>query len=226
MIIEDDPVLSQDMQTAVTAFATADVSLSGRAGLTMAGTGVYDVIVLDIMLPELNGFEVLKALRADGIDTPVLILTARGTIADKMRGFNSGADDYLTKPFHREELQMRLKALLRRGGRLAEDAVLTAGPLQVWPERRQAEAAGQPVTLTGKAFDLLVYLMQNQNIIITKAQIFDRLWGLDSDTALTVVEVYMSNMRKQLKPSGADRLIKTIRNVGYILQPEGQDETK
>lgn len=220
LVIEDDPVLSSSIAQSLGDFGDVTTSLSGSEGALLAQQGVYDAIVLDIMLPEISGFDLLRDLRQRGNHTPVLILTARDGIADKMHGFENGADDYLTKPFHREELIMRIQALLRRtGGFFTQDA-LTAGPLRVDTETRSVTANDVPVVLNGKEYDLLVYLLQNQGTIITKAQIFDRLWGFDSETALTVVEVYMSNLRKKLRPSGTADLIKTIRNVGYILQTE------
>ncbi len=126
-----------------------------------------------------------------------MILTAKDALADKLRGFTLGGDDYLTKPFHREELIMRLKALLKRTGKLATDNVLHCGPLSVDVANHSASVNDTPVTLNGKEYDLLVYLLQNVDTIITKDQIFDRLWGFDSDTAISVVEVYMSNLRKK-----------------------------
>lgn len=157
-------------------------------------------------------------MRAQHVDTPVLILTAKDGIDDKLRGFNVGADDYLTKPFHREELLARIKALLKRSGHFYQENILTIGNLQINLQNRSVTVAEHDVQLNGKEFDLLVYLVENKNTIITKEQIFDRLWGFESDTSITVVEVYMSNLRKKLKPDGADQLIKTLRNVGYMLE--------
>lgn len=157
-------------------------------------------------------------MRAQHVDTPVLILTAKDGIDDKLRGFNVGADDYLTKPFHREELLARIKALLKRSGHFYQENILTIGNLQINLQSRSVTVAEHDVQLNGKEFDLLVYLVENKNTIITKEQIFDRLWEFESDTSITVVEVYMSNLRKKLKPDGADQLIKTLRNVGYMLE--------
>ena len=130
---------------------------------------------------------------------PVLILTAKDTLDDKVHGFELGADDYLTKPFHREELLMRVKALLKRSGRLGDDNTLTVGPFTVNLSNRVVNVEGKELALNGKEFDLLVYFVQNPDTIITKDQIFDRLWGFESETAISVVEVYMSNLRKKLK---------------------------
>lgn len=224
LVIEDDPDLNESIVDFIRDFAEPEAALTGADGLYQAEEGVFDAIILDIMLPEMNGFDLLKQLRAKQVKTPVLILTAKDAPADKLRGFELGGDDYLTKPFHREELIMRLKALLKRTGHFFDDDGLTAGPYEVYLNRHEVLINGQPVSLNGKEFDLLVYLLQNQKTIITKDQIFDRLWGFDSETAVSVVEVYMSNLRKKLKPLKVDGWIKTIRNVGYIFQePEGRE---
>ncbi|MHA3067017.1 response regulator transcription factor [Lacticaseibacillus saniviri] len=220
LIIEDDPNLQQSIQDFLEPFADVEAATDGFTGQFMAEQDIYDLIILDIMLPEINGFDLLTHLRHHKIDTPVLILTAKAELSDKLHGFELGGDDYLTKPFHREELIMRVKALLKRTGSFFSDQELVAGPIHLDLAAHQVHIAEEPVTLNGKEFDLLMYLMQNQGTIITKNQIFDRLWGFDSDTALTVVEVYMSNLRRKLKATAADGLIKTIRNVGYILTEE------
>lgn len=221
LVVEDDPNLNQSICDFVRDFADVESALTGSDGEFMAEQDIYDAIVLDIMLPEMNGFDLLKAIRAKAVQTPVLILTAKDALADKLRGFTLGGDDYLTKPFHREELIMRLKALLKRTGKLAADNVLRCGFLAVDVANHSANVNDTPVTLNGKEYDLLVYLLQNVDTIITKDQIFDRLWGFDSDTAISVVEVYMSNLRKKLRHTEAEAMIKTIRSVGYILQSEG-----
>ncbi|MSE22224.1 response regulator, partial [Lactobacillus parabuchneri] len=155
---------------------------------------------------------------------PVLILTAKDTLDDKVHGFELGADDYLTKPFHREELLMRVKALLKRSGRLGDDNTLTVGPFTVNLSNRVVNVEGKELALNGKEFDLLVYFVQNPDTIITKDQIFDRLWGFESETAISVVEVYMSNLRKKLKQATSLQPIKTLRNVGYMFETEALDE--
>ncbi|MFD1483926.1 response regulator transcription factor [Lacticaseibacillus baoqingensis] len=224
LVIEDDPNLNQSIVGFVSDFADADAALTGTDGAFMAEQAIYDAIVLDIMLPELNGFDLLKTLRAKQVQTPVLILTAKDALADKLRGFTLGGDDYLTKPFHREELVMRLKALLKRTGKLALDNVLQCPPITLDLANHTVSVNDSAVILNGKEYDLLVYLLQNADTIITKDQIFDRLWGFDSDTAISVVEVYMSNLRKKLRQTPAENMIKTIRSVGYILQSEAINE--
>ncbi len=170
------------------------------------------------MLPLMSGEQVLTALRKKNIYTPVLILTAKDGLEDKVNGFKNGGDDYLTKPFHREELLLRVQALARRSLGMNGKNELVVGDLCLDMDNRQASFNGLELVLQGKEFDLLHYLMQNKGRIITKDQLFDRIWGFQSDTTLTVVEVYMSNLRKNLKPFGIDRWIKTLRNVGYLFE--------
>lgn len=190
----------------------------GAEALYEGERGIYDLIVLDLMLPTMPGEQVLTALRNKSIYTPVLILTAKDGLEDKVNGFKNGGDDYLTKPFHREELLLRVQALARRSLGMNGKNELVIGPLCLELDNRQASFKGNEITLQGKEFDLLHYLMQNQGRIITKDQLFDRIWGFQSDTTLTVVEVYMSNLRKNLKPWEIDRWIKTLRNVGYLFE--------
>ena len=189
----------------------------GEEGLYEAESGVYDLILLDLMLPEKNGFQVLKELREKGITTPVLIMTAKESLDDKGHGFELGADDYLTKPFYLEELKMRIQALLKRSGKFNENT-LTYGNIVVNLSTNTVKVEDTPVELLGKEFDLLVYFLQNQNVILPKTQIFDRLWGFDSDTTISVVEVYVSKVRKKLKGTTFAENLQTLRSVGYILK--------
>ena len=145
------------------------------------------------------------------------MLTAKGEIADKMQGFDLGADEYITKPFYKEELLARLKTLLRHTGVLGQDGALEVGNVQIYVDQHKVLVDDTEVSLQGREFGLLVYLVQHVGQIVTKDQIFDRLWGFDSDTSLTVVEVYMSNLRKNLRQAEAQVNIKTLRNVGYTL---------
>ena len=167
----------------------------GEEGLYEAESGVYDLILLDLMLPEKGGFQVLKELREQGITTPVLIMTAKESLDDKGHGFELGADDYLTKPFYLEELKMRIQALLKRSGKF-NDNTLSYHELTADTSTNTTTVNGEKVELLGKEFDLLVYFLQNQNVILPKSQIFDRIWGFDSDTTISVVEVYVSKIRK------------------------------
>ncbi len=147
-----------------------------------------------------------------------MILTAKDSLEDKIEGFERGADDYLTKPFYREELIMRVKALLKRSLDLFDENVLKYKDISCDLKSNEVLYKEQVLPIQGKEFELLVYFLQNKGIILTKEQIFDRIWGFDSDTTITVIEVYMSNLRKHLRSTGLDKEIKTLRNVGYILQ--------
>ncbi len=220
LIIEDDKVLSDSIKDVLSELGEIIQIYDGEEALYEAEQGVYDLIILDIMLPSLNGYEILSELRKKGIKTPVLILTAKDGIDDKVQGFQEGADDYLTKPFYREELLLRTKALLKRSLGLFDENVLRVGDLECHLLNRTTKVGEEEIILQGKEFELLTYLMQNKNMILTKEQIFNRIWGFDSDTTLTVVEVYMSNLRKHLKSYGVEKWIKTIRNVGYMMEDQ------
>ncbi|CAI2609485.1 MAG: response regulator transcription factor [Apilactobacillus sp.] len=221
LIVEDDENLAASVAQFLAPIGNTTVVHDGFEGQMMGQDNIYDIAILDLMLPEVNGYDILKQWRVDdGIDMPVLILTAKDTMADKVHGFELGADDYLTKPFHREELILRVKALLKRAGRLGNNNQLTVAGFSIDLGRHYVEYQGQELQLNGKEYDLLVYFVQNPATIITKDQIFDRLWGFDSETALSVVEVYMSNLRKKIKQISGTNPIKTLRNVGYMLEGE------
>ncbi|HEQ4266159.1 TPA: response regulator transcription factor, partial [Streptococcus pyogenes] len=217
LLVEDDLSLSNSIFDFLDDFADVMQVFDGDEGLYEAESGIYDLILLDLMLPEKNGFQVLKELREKDIKIPVLIMTAKEGLDDKGHGFELGADDYLTKPFYLEELKMRIQALLKRTGKFA-DKNISFGNLVVDLARKEVKVEGKVVELLGKEFDLLVYLLQNQNVILPKTQIFDRLWGFDSDTTISVVEVYISKIRKKLKGTRFVNRLQTLRSVGYILK--------
>ncbi|MDA9470361.1 response regulator transcription factor [Enterococcus sp. 5H] len=222
LLVEDDEILSDSILEILSEIGEVVQVYDGEEALYEGEREIYDVIVLDLMLPLMNGEQVLMALRKKNIFTPVLILTAKDALEDKVNGFKNGGDDYLTKPFHREELILRVQALVRRSLGMKGKNELVVNDLCVDLDNHQVRFKENEINLQGKKFDLLLYLMQNQGRIITKDQLFDRIWGFQSDTTLTVVEVYMSNLRKNLKPFGVDRWIKTLRNVGYLFEiPEG-----
>lgn len=218
LVVEDEVTLAENIKEIVSELGEVTLVYDGAEGLFEAESGVYDLILLDLMLPEKNGNEVLAELRQQNIQTPVLILTAKDSLADKVAGFQKGADDYLTKPFYREELILRVKALLKRSLGLYSENQVQFGELTCDLAANEVKFADEILPIQGKEFELLVYFIQNKGVILTKEQIFDRIWGFDSETTITVVEVYMSNLRKHLKPTGLDKAFKTLRNVGYILQ--------
>ena len=216
LVIEDDKILSQTVEQCIGKKYDFDHAYDGEEGVLYARQGIYDVIILDIMMPYMNGYEVLSALRNERIFTPVLILTAKDSINDKIKGFRVGADDYLVKPFNREELIARVEALIRRtNGNYSQNTLEYKG-LVLNLNSRKVSANGKEIMLQGKQFDVLEYLINSKNTIITKDQIFDKIWGFNSDTTANVIEVYTSGLRKELKKIGYDKYLKTIRGVGYI----------
>ncbi|MCV3296278.1 response regulator transcription factor [Oenococcus kitaharae] len=224
LLIEDDKTLNDDIAAMLSEIATVKQVFNGADGEYEAVEAPYDLIVCDLMLPEMNGLDIIKEMRDSHIETPVLILTAKDSVDDKVKGFEVGADDYLTKPFHREELLVRVQALLRRAGIDTEEKEIKIGDLAIHLANRTVTVGKQNVQLVGKEYDILVYLAKNKNIIITKDQIFDRVWGLDSETTTSVVNIYLNNLRRKLESVGKNDLIKTLRNVGFILEYDEQSK--
>lgn len=190
----------------------------GEEGLDEALTGVYDLIILDVMLPHLNGFEILKEIREYKIESKVIMLTAKTTIDDKLTGFNYGADDYLTKPFHMEELMARVNVLLKRNN--ATSAKLSFGNVELNMKELKITNSntGSNIDMIGKEFQLFSMLLENKNMILSKEKIFNKIWGIDSESELNCVEAYVSFIRKKLKAIDANINIKSIRNMGYKLE--------
>lgn len=220
LIVEDDRLLSNAIARSLRDAYAVDQAFDGEEGLFYAAQDVYDLVVLDVMLPARDGFSVLEALRARGVRTPVLMLTAKGTTADKLRGLRSGADDYLTKPFDRDELLARIEAILRRATGRADVTTIAFKGLVLHTQTKRAAIDGQPLALKGKQYDVLEYLVSHEGSLISKDRLFDKIWGFLSDTSSNMVEVYVSALRKALAPSGYDRYIKTIRGAGYLFAEE------
>lgn len=216
LIIEDDKILAKTVEQCIKDKYEIDHAYDGEEGILYAKQNIYDAIILDIMMPIMNGYEVLNKLRNDKIYTPVLILTAKDTINDKIKGFRSGADDYLVKPFNRDELIVRLDALIRRATGNYSENVVEFKDLVLNLNSRKVTKNNIEIVLQGKQFDMLEYLITSKNTIITKEQIFDKIWGFNSETTANVIEVYASGLRKELKKIGYDKYLKTIRGVGYI----------
>lgn len=217
LIVEDDRILSDTIKQCIEKNYSVEQAYDGYEGYMYAKGNIYDIIILDIMMPEMNGYEVLSKLRSQGIFTPVLLLTAKDSVSDKVKGLNMGADDYLVKPFEREELLARLEAIIRRNNGFFISDTLHFKDLTLNLKNRKVYINEKEVGLQGKQFDFLEYLINSKNTIITKEQIFDKIWGFDSDTSTNVIEVYASGLRKELKKYGYDKYIKTLRGVGYIL---------
>lgn len=216
LIVEDDKILSDTIKQCIEKEFEIEQAYDGQEGLLYAEQDIYDVIILDLMMPIMNGYEVLVELRNKKIITPVLILTAKDGLNDKIKGFKSGADDYLVKPFEKEELIVRLEAMVRRNNRTYLKNEIEFKEMKLDLKTRKAYIKEDEISLQGKQFDMLEYLINYKNTIITKEQIFDKIWGFNSETT-NVVEVYASGIRKELKKFDYDKYFKTIRGVGYML---------
>jgi len=217
LIVEDDRILSDTIKQCICKKFDTAQAYDGYEGYSMAKENIYDAIILDLMLPEMSGYDLLIKLRENKVFTPVLILTAKDTIEKKVKGFKYGADDYLVKPFETEELIARIEAILRRANGIYNEDTLNFQGLELNLKNRKAYIENEEIPLLGKQFDILEYLINSKDTIITKEQIFDKIWGFDSFTTTNVVEVYMSEIRKTLKKYKYDKYIKTIRGVGYML---------
>jgi DNA-binding response OmpR family regulator len=183
----------------------------------MALEGSHDVVVLDVLLPEIDGIELCQTLRRNRIDTPVLLLTALDSVQDRVRGLDAGADDYLPKPFAFQELLARIRALGRRRVQARESLSLQVSDLTLDLQRRRAERDGQTIELSPKEFSLLEYLMRNEGRVVTRSQILDHLWGYDYATDSNLVDVYVSYLRNKVDRRHLSKLIRTVRGVGYAL---------
>jgi DNA-binding response OmpR family regulator len=195
------------------------VAADGDEAVTLATTNEYDAIVLDILLPRKNGMAVCRELRADHVVTPILMLTARDTVADKVDGLNAGADDYLTKPFAFDELIARLNALARRQA-LARAPVLQLDDLTLDPINREVRRAGRLIELTNREYALLAVLMRRPGRIVTRSQIVEQIWDLEVDTESNVINVYIAQLRRKIDQGRERPLIRTIRGVGYTIRAD------
>ena len=195
---------------------SVDVAFDGEEGLDFALSGIYDLIVLDVMMPKLDGLSVLKILRQEKMDTPVLMLSAKSEISDKIDGLNLGADDYLTKPFHTDELLARIKALLRRKENFTGDT-LSFGDISLSRDSFELICGEKKIALGKKEFNILEMLILNNGKSIDKEKFIEKIWGYDTDAEYNTIEVYVSFIRKKLNAVGAKTEIKSIRGVGYML---------
>ena len=221
LVIEDEVRLAATLQDLLELNGyTADVRHDGESGLDDALTGIYDVILLDVMLPRLDGFTVLRRLREAGDATPVLMLTARSETADKVEGLDRGADYYLTKPFDPRELLACVRALTRRQPELRNNDLLEFGGVRLDRSSFTLSCAGRSVRLSRKEFDICEQLMLNRNMVLTKESLLVKIWGYESDAEDNNVEVYISFLRKKLAHIHAPIRIRTIRMVGYCLEED------
>lgn len=220
LLVEDEQGLReatarQLMREGIQVDACADGE-SARDCLRVSA-GRYDALVLDRRLPDMDGLALLASLRAQGDNTPILMLTALGTVHDRVAGLDAGADDYLVKPFSYDELMARLRALMRRGAGQASN-LITIGDLSIDLRTRSVVRAGRPIALSGREYDILLTLARNKNAVLTRAQIEDNVWHSDAQIESNIVDVYIRALRKKLLDDGA--LIRTVRGVGYALREE------
>lgn len=217
LLVEDDPVAAELLAKGLreNAFAV-DVAPDGPAALAHALVYEYDLIVLDVMLPGLDGLEVCRRLRKRGAAVPVLMLTARGGVEERVAGLDAGADDYLPKPFHFTELLARVRALLRRGPALGP-SVQRVADLTIDTRTRSVERNGQPIELTTKEYMLLAYLTRRKGQVVTRDEISEHVWDENFDPASNVIDVYVQRLRRKVDDGHAQRLIHTRRGAGYVL---------
>lgn len=219
LLVEDEIQLSEALkQILIKNKYSVDAVFNGEDGLNYGLTDVYDVIILDIMLPKVNGLQVLKTLRQKGISTPVILLTAKGTVEDRILGLDSGADDYLPKPFSPDELLARLRSVTRRNGDFVNENILEFGDIKLNLSTYEMEAYNNSITLTLKEFEILRFFMQRPKIVVSKDDLIIKLWGFDSEIEHNNIEVYISFLRKKLSYVESNVKITTIRRVGYRLE--------
>ena len=220
LIVEDEEMLNNIIAKRLKVESMiVDQCYNGEDGLDYITTSSYDVIIMDIMMPKLDGLAVVRQMRADGNKTPVLFLTAKDSLQDKVDGLNLGADDYLVKPFEFDELIARVYALARRSRNQAVEDILV-GPLRINGKSRSVWLHGAPVTLTAKEFDLLFYLASNPNIVLSRQQILDHVWEYDYESYSNLIDVYIKDLRKKIDVDESFKMIQTVRGVGYVFRTE------
>ena len=218
LLVEDDRKVASFIRKGMEEEGYAvDVAADGESGLQMGLDRLHDLIILDVMLPEKPGFQVVRELRQAKVATPVLMLTSRDTIEDKVQGLDAGADDYLTKPFAFAELLARVRALLRRGSD-ARAPKLQVADLILDPATRSVTRGGQPITLTNREFALLEYLMRNTGRVLSRTMIADHVWDYNFDSGTNVIDVYVNYLRKKVDADRELKLLHTVRGAGYVLK--------
>jgi two-component system OmpR family response regulator len=223
LVVDDEPVLAEMLSMALRYEGwDVDTAGDGRTAVTKARETRPDVVVLDVMLPDMTGLEVLRKLRAQVPGLPVLLLTAKDSVEDRIAGLTAGGDDYVTKPFSIEEVVLRLRSLLRRTGVSTGDsgAQIVVGDLVLDEDSYEVTRAGAPIMLTATEFELLRFFMRNPRRVVSKTQILDRVWSYDFGGRSNIVELYVSYLRKKID-SGREPMIHTLRGAGYVLKPAG-----
>ena len=221
LVVDDEAVLAEMVSMALR-YEGWNIATAGDGSSAIASARAQrpDVVVLDVMLPDMSGLEVLHKLREDNPQLPVLLLTAKDAVEDRIAGLTAGGDDYVTKPFSIEEVVLRLRALLRRTGVTTVDsgAQLVVGDLVLDEDSHEVTRAGEPISLTSTEFELLRFMMRNAKRVLSKAQILDRVWSYDFGGRSNIVELYISYLRKKID-NGRDPMIHTLRGAGYVLKP-------
>ncbi|MBP3808729.1 MAG: response regulator transcription factor [Eubacterium sp.] len=219
LIVEDEVSLAELVsERLIKERYTVDVSHDGEDGLYNALTGIYDLILLDIMLPKKDGIEILRELRAEGVTSKVIMLTAKGELEDKLIGFGEGANDYVPKPFHIDELVARINAQLRVASVKKEELIYGNTLLDYKTPAVCNKDTGESIKINNKEFQLLEYFMMNHSQVLSKEMIYDRVWGMENDSLSNNLEAYMSFVRKKLKMIDSNVTIKSVRNMGYRME--------
>ena len=228
LVVEDDPAISGFVVRGLREERyVVDLAEDGVTGGRMAAESDYDAIVLDIMLPGLDGFGLCRQLRRDTNDTPVLMLTARDAVSDRVHGLDAGADDYLVKPFAFDELLARIRALTRRGRSGQLDASLSYGPITMRTDTHRVEVAGHSLELSATEYRLLEHLLRHPGAIVSRDQLADRVWGSDYDPSSNLSDVYVGYLRRKLRAAGiSSPLIHTVRGMGYMLKTSASPDTR
>jgi heavy metal response regulator len=223
LLVEDEPRIADFVARGLSENGhSVDVARDGEEALDWPSVAEFDLIILDVMLPLVDGLDVCRRLRARGLRTPVLMLTARDAVEDRVEGLDSGADDYLVKPFAFAELLARIRALARREPALVGN-VLEVGDLKLDTVTREVTRAGAPIDLTSKEFALLVYLMRHPNQVLTRTMIAEHVWNYDFENATNVIDVHVKNIRKKVDDTFGLKLIHTVRGAGYRISAREAD---
>ncbi|SDE47405.1 response regulator transcription factor [Sporomusa acidovorans] len=218
VVEDDDPLREAIVSLLQEENYLTDEAATGDEGLYLAQQGIYDLLILDIMLPEISGLDIVRKVRAADDAVPILLLTARDSVSDKVCGLETGADDYLVKPFAIQELLARIKALIRRRGTMANDGKISYGGVTIDSKVHDGYVNKQSLGLTTKEYELLEFLILNKEQILTREQIFDRVWGFESETTISVVDLYIHYLRKKMAPSGHDSMLRTVRGAGFMFK--------
>ena len=224
LIIEDEAKISRFLQLELKHEGyDTQIAEEGRKGYAMAQTGEFDIIILDLMLPNLSGIEICRRLRSEGIQTPIIMLTAKDDVSDKVTGLDVGANDYMTKPFAIEELLARMRVALKNNDRTNNATVIRCGKLTLHREKYEVKYDDTPITLTKKEFELLSYLMLNKNIVLSREQIVENVWGYEYEAETNVTDVYIRYLRSKIDEVFNTSFIKTVRGVGYQFRDEEEE---